>query len=305
MGAYRHRATWRNITFNARYTDDATPRDQLAALVSPSKVHEDYYLDEFDINRVTTQDYREFRQFLEGAEPNEAFEGIRALTGVGKIDAPSYARLEDMAWDLNEAFSTSGARIAAAAADPKGVLPFDFKRDSVGGIKALRFYCRPGPGRPAWIGRAKGGLVRPYSFQLIAFDPFAYDVAETQTALANLAGGNNTVTNPGNTYTKPKIRITFSGAGNAALALANTTTGRTLTLNLSGTAPNPPANGEVWIIDVRTSKMYRLSDSANRYGSRLSGFISEMFLQAGANTITWSSSTGITSVRFDYRGAYA
>lgn len=304
MGAYRHRASFRSITFNEHLTDDTTPRDDPASIIE-AKLNDSYYLDEFDISRVSVQDYRELRQFLEGAEPNEAFEGVRALSGAGIINAQTYGALEDKAWALSEAFSTAGARIAAAAADPKGVLPFDFKRDTVGGVKPLRFYVRPGPGRPFWMGRRKGGLSRPYTFQVIAFDSFAYDVTETQTALGNLAGGNNTVTNPGNIYTKPKIRITFSGAGAATLTLTNSTTGQVMTFNFSGTAPNPPANGEVWIIDVATSKMYRLSDGANRYGSRLSGFISQMFLQAGANTIVWSSSTGITSVRFDFRGAYA
>lgn len=304
MGAYRHRASYRSIAFNEHLTDDATARDDIASVIE-AKLNDSIYLDEFDDSRVSVQDYRELRQFLEGAEPNEAFEGVRALNGAGVINALSYGALEDKTWVLREAFSTSGARIAAAATDPRGVLPFDFKRDSAGGPLALRYYARPGPGRPFVLGRRKGGLSRPYSFQLIAFDSFAYDVAETQTALGNLAGGSNTVTNPGNTYTKPKIRITFSGAGAAVLTLTNSTTGQVMTFNFSGTAPNPPVAAEVWVIDVARSVMYRDSDKASRFGSRLSGFISQMFLQAGANTILWSSATGITSVRFDFRGAYA
>ena len=299
MAVYRHRAIWRSVTFNEHLTDDATPRDQPASLIE-AKLNDSLYLDEFDINRVSTQDYRELRQFLEGAEPNEAFEGIRALTGAGIINALSSGALEDKAWALNEAFSTAGSRIEAMSATPKGVLPFRFKRDTAAGPKSLRFWARPGPGRPIWIGRRREGLSRPFSFQLIAFDPFAYDEAETQTALSSLAGANNTVTNPGNIYTKPKIRITFTGAGPASVTMTNVTTGQVMTFNLSTSA-----NGEVWIIDVASSKMYRESDGANRYSARLTGFISQQFLQPGANTITWSVGTNISQVRFDFRGAYA
>ena len=101
-------------------------------------------------------------------------------------------------------------------------------------------------------------------------------------------------------YTRPQIRITFSGAGAAAVTITNTTTGQSFQANLSTSAA-----AEVWIIDVARSSFYRLSDGANRYSTRLAGFIANMYLQPGANNITWSSATGITSVRFDFRGAYA
>jgi hypothetical protein len=306
VGAYRHQATWRSTTFNEGYADSGVAPDDPAVIVE-SKLNDQITIDELNIQRVSAQDYRELRQYLEGAEPNEAYEGVRAITGQGIIAATNLSTLEDKSWTLNEQFSTAACRLAAAALDPKGVLPFDFKRDTaaVGTTKALRFYCRPGPARPVWIGRRNEGYTRPWSFQLVAFDPFAYDVAETQTALGNLAGGANTVTNPGNIYTKPKIRVTFSGVGANPLTLTNTTTGQTMTFDFSGTAPNPPANGEVWILDVGRATMYRLSDGALRYGARLTGFLSNLYLLPGANNITWSSATGITSVRFDFRGAYA
>lgn len=301
MGAYRHQATWRSTTFNEGYLDTGLTADDPANIVE-AKLNDQITIDELNLQRVSSQDYRELRQYLEGAEPNEAYEGVRAITATGIILATNRATLEDKAWALNEQFSVAACRIAAASLDPKGVLPFDFKRDTTaeGTAKALRFYARPGPGRPVWIGRRGEGLTRPYSFQLVAFDPFAYDQTETQTTLAALTGGNNTVANPGNIYTRPKIRITFSGAGAASVTLTNTTTGQSFVMNLS-----TAANGEVWILDVARSTFYRLSDGANRYSARISGFISQLYLQPGNNTITWSSNTGITSVRFDFRGAYA
>lgn len=303
MSFHRHRCTWRSITFNEHYVDDGTADTDDEANLIEAKLNDAYYLEELQINRVSVQDYRELRQYLEGADPNEAFEGVRALTGAGRIVAPDYATLEDKAWALNEAFSVAACRVAAAAADPKGVLPFDGFRDTlplVNGIPTklpLRFYARPGPGRPLWVGRRQGGHARPFSFQLIAFDPFAYDVGELQSTVA-LGGGS--VTNPGNIYTKPKIRITFSGVGHASLTINNTTTGQSFVINATTSA-----NGEVWVIDVGKGTLTRLSDGANRYSQRVSGFISSMFLQPGSNAFTFANTTNVSSVRIDRRGAYA
>jgi hypothetical protein len=298
VSAHRHRATWRSIDFNRRYLDVGLGPDDPANL-DATYVNSDYYLDLLDIVRVSAQDYREIRQYLEGSEPNEAFEGLRAITGHGRISAASPADLEDKTWAMYEAFSVAACRVAAQMTDPKGVLPFDFKRDSAGSAKALRFWCRPGSGRPVVVGRAREGLVRPFVFQLLAMDPFAYDAAETTTALIDLAGGNNTVTNPGNMYTKPKIVIAFSGAGAASVTLTNATTGQAFGLNLSTFAA-----GNTLTIDVGKSTMFDQA-AVDKYGVRLSGFISSMILAPGPNTITWSSATNISSVTFYFRGAYA
>jgi hypothetical protein len=298
VSAHRHRSTWRNITFNRRYLDVGLAPDDPANL-DPNYVNSDYYLDLLDIVRVSAQDYREIRQYLEGSEPNEAFEGLRAITGHGRISAASPADLEDKTWAMYEAFSVAACRVAAATMDPKGVLPYDFKRDSAGGALPLRFWCRPGSGRPVVVGRAREGLVRPFIFQLLAMDPFAYDVTQTSVALGDIAGGNNVIAVPGNMYTKPKITIAFSAAGAASVTLTNVTTGQSLGLNLSTFV-----NTNSLVIDVARSSIVNQA-GANKYSVRLSGFLSSLVLLPGNNTITWSSATGISSVTFAFRGAYA
>lgn len=303
MSAHRHQATWRSLIFNRRYLDNGSYKPDNPANLVASYVNSDYYLDSLDISRVSVQDYREMRQFLEGAEPNEAFEGVRALNGVGRIVAANAADLEDKAWAMNESMSVAAVRMAAQATTPKGVLPFSFKRDTapvtgvenVPGVKALRFYCRPGPGRPVIIGRVREGLVRPFSFQLIAFDPFAYDETETQTA-PSLAGGN--VTNPGNTYTRPRIYLTMAGAGDATFTITNTTTGKVLVLNMT------TATATSYWIDVARGMIVSLA-GANNYSKRVSGFVSDQFLVPGANAYTFANTGNVTSARFDFRGAYA
>ena len=305
MSAHRHQATWRSLIFNRRYNDAGTANPDNPANLNLTYVNSDYYLDSLDISRVSVQDYREMRQFLEGAEPNEAYEGVRALNGVGRIVASDVADLEDKAWALNEAMSVAACRVAAQATDPVGVLPFSFKRDTspVTGVekipatKALRFYARPGPGRPVAIGRVREGLVRPFSFQLIAFDPFAYDETLTQTTLTGTGG---TVTNPGNIYTRPKIRITFTGGGSATLTITNSTTGKTVVINAS-----TAANAEVWEIDTARGTFKRTSDNSDRYSKRVSGFLADDWLQPGANTIALSDMTNVSGIRYDFRGAYA
>lgn len=297
MSIHRYQATWRSITFNT-HLDNTGAVDNPASLVE-NNIASRYALDACEVNRVSVQDYRELRQFLEGGEPNEAFEGVRAINGSGRIVGSSPGDLEDKSWNLNEAFSVAACRLAAQALTPKGVLPFSFRRDIVGGNRQLRFYARPGPGRPVWVGRRTEGLIRPFSFQLIAFDPFAYEEAATNTNLANLAGGNNTVSNPGNIYTRPIIVVTFSGAGGASVTLANATTGKSLVLDLSAMA-----NLQTLTIDPARGTIVR-DNGSDQYSKRLSGFISDLFLNPGNNTITWSAATGVSQVQFQVRGAYA
>lgn len=304
MAPHRHQATWRSLIFNRRYLDNGSYNPDNPANLVTTYLDSDYYLDSLDITRVSVQDYREMRQFLEGAEPNEAYEGVRALNGLGRIVAADVADLEDKTWTMYEQFSVAACRIAAQATDPVGVLPFSFKRDTspttglekVPATKALRFYCRPGPGRPIVIGRVREGLVRPFSFQLIAFDPFAYDDSETQTT-PSLSGG--TVSNPGNVYTRPKLLITMAGAGSATFTITNSTTGKALVIDMSASG-----SGQ-YRIDVARGTIVGVGSGTNYYSKVTSGFITDMWLQPGSNTIAFSNTTNVTSVRFDVRGAYA
>lgn len=295
MSIHRYQATWRSITFNT-HLDNTGLVDDPTHLVE-ANIASRYALDACEINRVSVQDYRELRQFLEGGEPNEAFEGVRAINGSGRIVGNSPGDLEDKSWALNEAFSVAASRAAAVAATPKGVLPFSFRRDIVGGNRQLRFYARPGPGRPVWVGRRTEGLIRPYTFQLIAFDPFAYEEALTTTNLG-IGGGN--VTNPGNIYTSPIIQITQSGAGSATFTMTNTTTGQSIVLNLSTLGA-----GTNVAIDVARSTIASTSGLTNRYFTRVSGFASSLILNPGVNAWTFASTINVTNIAFLFRGAYA
>jgi hypothetical protein len=296
----RYKSTWRGTTFNPQY-DDSGLVDDPAHLLKAQMVLPRYVLDEVNTQRLSAQDYRELRQFGEGAEPNEAFEGVRAITAKGTMFGTNIGNLEDLAWGLNELFSIAAVRAAAVGATPKGLLPFSFRRAITDGVtsRALRFYCRPGTARPVWIGRRGSGLARPFSWQLIAFDPFAYDDVATNTNLGNLAGGANNVANPGNLYTKPTIVITFSGAGGAAVVLTNTTTGKTFTMDLSAFIA-----AQTLTLNPSASTMVR-NDGTDMYSKRVAGFLSDFVLNPGANNITWSAGGGITSVQFQVRGAYA
>lgn len=304
MSFHRHQATWRSITFNKRYADTnplVGPDDP--ANLAAAYVHHDYYLETLDITRVSVQDYRELRQFLEGAEPNEAYEGLRAITGRGRIVAASHGELEDMTWALYEQFSVAACRVAAIGADPPGVLPFDGKRDHIAaGVNSplpLRFYCRPGVGRPVIVGRTREGLARPYAFQLLAFDPFAYSPTLHATALPDLTGNDNVLVNAGNVYTKPRFVIVMSGAGGNPVTITNWTTGQSITLNLSGALA-----GQTYSLDVGRSSWLR-EDGSNQYQVRLTGFLSDMLMLPGNNAIRVSPATGITSVTVQWRDAWA
>jgi hypothetical protein len=304
VSAHRFPSTWRSIGFNGVYDGTGLVDDpaHVGQGAQAAFAESDYRLESLDLVRVSVQDYREMRQYLEGAEANEAYEGVRMLLLRGRILASSIGDLDDKTWAMYEAFSPAACRQAFLANDPAGVGPFDFSRAIVGGtgIRALRFYARPASGRPIIIGRAREGLSRAFLAQLVAFDARAYSQALSSSVLANLAGGANVVTNAGNIYAHPRLKVAMSGVGVAGIIVANTTTGQQIGLDLSGMA-----GGETLVIDTATSKMYRLSDSANRYSARTAGYISQFVLQPGANSLTWSLGTNITSVTVEYRDAYA
>lgn len=310
MSAHRYQSSFNGITFNRQLrVDGATHYEGLYApddeqRLDPTYAQSDYRLESLDLTRVTVEDFREMRQFLEGAEANESYEGVLFGLGRGVIHGSTPADLEDKTWGLRAAFSPALVRIAAQATDPVGSLPFDFSVDTAGptppdlyAYSRRRLYCRPAIGRPIVVGRMREGLSRRFLFQVISFDPKVYAQTETQQAMT-LAGQN--VTNAGNFYTYPKIRITFSGAGSATLTITCTTTGQVFVINAS-----TAAGGEVWIIDTKTSKVYRSSDSANRYSQRVSGYMSQLYLPPGVSAWTITNTGGLTSVRFDFRSAWA
>lgn len=285
MSAHRFQSTWRSLIFNRRF-DDSGVVDDPAHLVDAYK-ESDYQLNRLDISRVSEQDYRELRQFLEGAEPNEAFEGMRLINGEGVILASSVADLEDKTWAMDEAFSIAACRMAFATNDPPGVDAFKFKRATATapGYLALQFLCRPGMGRPLILTRRGEGKSRAFSFQLIAFDPFAY--GQTLHSVA-CAVGATAVTNAGNIYTKPQF--VFAGAG--AATITNSTTGQAFSLT-------SPAGG--CTLDVARGTIVKTTGGAYGYDARVSGFLSQMFLVPGANSIVMAG-IGCT-VKF--RDAYA
>lgn len=302
MSAHRYQATWRSITFNRYYLntgvigDFGNPVDGVD--VDPLYANSDYRLDALDLAHVTALDFREIKQHLEGAEANEIFEGIRVITGQGRILGASPADLEEKTWALFEAFSPAACREAFKNNDPPGVGPFIFRRDSPTGAKVLCFWCRPGIGRPVVVGRAREGLVRSYQFQLVAMDPFAYSNTLTQTTLT--PGGSTNVTNNGNVYTMPKFRLTWSGAGASSVTISNTTTGKSFSFNASSATA-----GQVWIFDTKRALMYLESNGTNLYGNRLSGFLVDLYLQPGVNNISVSPATGLSNAQCEFRDAYA
>lgn len=290
--AHRFKATWRSITFNEHYDDSGIvddPAHVTIGLLDKTELHR------FEAVQVTVADYRELRQYLEGADPNEAYEGIRMLRLRGAVHGSTWGKLEDRVGALEDAFSVAGCRVAFAANDPPGLGPFDFKLESQSAPVARRFYCRPATGRPIVIGQSGGGLTVPYVAELVAFEPFMYRQSE-ETPVALPA----TVTNPGSLYARPRYEIAFSGAGATNLTITNTTTGQAFVINAS-----TAATGETWVLDTATGTMYRSSDKANRYGARVSGWLSSMFLVPGANVLTTANASGVSSINCKYRAAYA
>lgn len=295
MSAHRYPATWRSLTFNQRY-DGTGLVDDPAHLVE-AFVNSDYYLESLDPTGVQAIDFRELRQLAEGAEANQAFEGVRTWVARGRIVAISPADLEDKTWAMYEALSPAACRMASGALTPPNVLPFNFSRATAGGSLLLRFYARPSIGRPLVVGRIREGLIRPFIFGLVSMDSRVYDQAEQSVALGNLVGGTNTLTNSGNLYAHPTIEVVLSAGGGSTVTVTNTTTGQVFALDLSAESAG------TFLIDCQRATITKAG--VNKYGVRKTGFLLPFVLVPGANVITWSVNTGTTSVTFKWRHAYA
>jgi len=294
MGAHRYQSTWRSLIFNRVYDDSGFVDDP--SRLNRAYLNDDYRLESLDLTSVQTLDFREIRQHMEGADPNQSFEGVRMVIGSGLIMGLDAASLEDKTWAMYEAFSPASCRAASIATTPKGVLPYAFKRATVGGSKSLLFYAKPAAGRPVVVGRMREGLSRRFMFQLVATDPFAYDAALTQTTLT---GAGGIVTNPGNIYTRPRIVVTMSGAGSASFTIANSTTGvANMVISMSS------ATAQAYTLDTLLSS-YVDAGNVDRTGWISSGYPTNHILVPGANTIALTNMTNVASVRFDFRGAYA
>lgn len=305
MSAERYPASWgvggltTPVYFNRVYDGSGYP-DQPGKQVAAYR-DSDIRIEALDLTRVTVEDYRELRQFLEGADLNESFEGVLVATMDGVIHGSSHGDLEDKAWLMRAAFSPAVCRIASVSLDPPGLLPLDFSVDTpeAAGVpvpSARRLYAKPSIGRPIIVGRARSGKSRRFRLQLVG-QPAVFSQTLHQQAVV-LAGQN--VTNAGSAVSRGKIRITFNGAGNAALTITNTTTGKAFVINAT-----TAANNEVWILDVERSKLYRSSDSADRFSQRVSGWLSDLWLPVGVSNWVVTNTGGVASVRIDFRDAWA
>lgn len=287
--AHRYRAGWRSIVFNEQLDDSGITDDE--AHVN-TQLQSYQALTQFDPTRVETTDYRELRQWLEGAEANEAYEGVMVVLGDGIIMGASPADLEDRAAAMRAAFSAASVRIAAQDQTPEGVLPFTFKRATAAGSLALQVYARPTSGRPVMIGRRDEGLSRRFRFSLTAFDARFY--SQVQQEVAASTAGSTVLTNAGDMYTHPTI-VVVAGAG----ATIKVTIGGLNSVTFTGVAAG------TWTLDPRRSTIVRSSDGANGMQYRTAGFLSSLFLMPGANTFDTTGSSGLTSVTAKFRDAYA
>jgi len=306
MSAHRHRATYNGILFNGIFGgDDPEDGTQQDLTYEDS----DFRLYELDATRLSVSDLHEMRQWMEGATPNESFEGIRLLNGRGLILGKTPGDVEDRAWALGAAFSPANVMqastqglVASFPDEPIGVLPFDVRRDRDGlSPLGLRWYCRPFIGRPIVIGKSGEGLSRPFQFQLVSFVPTAFGQDLRFVPLADRSGGANVVTNDGTATTMPQVQIILSGHGNATTTLHNETTGQIVVFDLSaGLNPFPR---QLWVMADQGEIIDTVRDS--RYFIRKAGFVTNLYLVPGSNIITWDKPSNVTSVTFVYRDAYA
>lgn len=291
MSAHRYRATWRSILFNGLYDDSGIV--EVASHLNAAYRKSDYRLESLLWGPVETNDYREVRQFEEGGEANEAYEGVMRGIARGVIYGLTHADLEDRDLALREAFSVSSCRIDSVANDPPGLHPFDFKQASASspGYLALRVYARPASGRPVVISQMREGLSRRFTISLVSFDPRQY--SQDATSVSAATNGSTTILPVGNTYTLPRIVIVSAGSGHFVL-----------TLNGAAVMEFTGLPAGTWTIDCARSTITK-ADGTNGMQYRTGGFISNGRLLAGSNTFVTTGSSALTSVTVVYRDAWA
>lgn len=297
--AHRYQAGWNGITFNEHYTANDGNVDGSGTGVNLDLLDKTT-LEALQDVQLQVADYREMRQYLEGTDPNEAYEMIRLLRMQGRIFGSTWGKLEDRKLALDGAFSVAATRLAFMNNNPKGLaaLTFRIAQEAAPGYADRLYYCRPAGAHPIVIARQGMGLVLPYTAELIAFDTKMYDAALSSQAL--LTNGNpTTCTNGGNAVTMPKLVIVLSGSGSNPVTLTNTTTGQAMTFNFAGLGAG------TYTLDCTGKTSFTKADGTNVYSTRLSGWMSQMFFTAGANAITWSGATGVSSVTAQWRSAWS
>lgn len=300
MSAHRWQALWRSLVFNEHY-DNTGKVDDPAHLIR-AKLKSHYRLESLDLTRVEATDYRELRQWLEGAEANEAYEGVLVAIGHGRIIGADAADLEDKTAAFRDAFSIASCRLEAQTADPVGVLPFDFRRDTnfpaardpsgaVLGYLNQRIYARPASGRPVVIGKMREGLVRPFQFALAAFDPRIYD--PTIITVTGATAGLVSTGSPGTLDTPPTITFVCNASGHIKITLNGM-----LAFEANGIAAG------TWTLDGNKG-LFTKADGTNGMQYRTAGYLSNLRFLPGGNAIDTTGSANLTSVTIQYRDAYA
>ncbi len=297
ISAHRYQATWNGVTFNSHYDNTGAVDDPAHVTIATM---DKTTLEALQDVQIQVSDYRELRQYLEGVDPNEAFEGARLLRLSGRLYGTTWGKLEDRKLAMDAAFSVAACRFAFAGNTPKGLAPLNFRiaRDAAPGYADRCYFCRPATARPMVIARQGQGLVVPYLGELVAFDPRMFSQSEQNLSMT-LLGGGNVVANSGTIYTSPRFVIVLSGAGSNPATLTNSTTGQVMTFNFSGLAAG------TYTLDTWGRGSFTKADGSNVYSTRLSGWITQMFLAPGNNTLTWTGNTALTSVTVYWRSAWA
>lgn len=171
----------------------------------------------------------------------------------------------------------------------EGFVPLDFTTPSVSGNLACRYYVRTNRAVEPIILDVAPRQEALFSLEFLLRDPRRYLQAETTLV------GDGTATNSGNYKTWPTLQVDLTGAGSATFKIDNTTTGKSLTLDLSGQS----AGAQV-LVDMSRKRV--TSNAVEAPGLVVAG---DFFpLMPGGNSITYTNITNTTRT-LKWRSAFA
>jgi len=253
-------------------------------LNNPSDVSDDTYELNTVAGMTVVDAIAELRPEGDGMEVYDARKVSRLVRIEGVIRAPTLARFYDKVKLLAKTFDP--ALVSLNNPTVNGFLALDFtvltEDDATypDGLVLSRYYCRPRT-LVEPIDSQYSGTASAFNIELQLRDPRRY--LQTTTSLA----GTGTAANTRADYPSfPTVTITATGAGSATYSVANTTLGKTLTLNLSGLV-----NNDVVVVDMEKKSITKNGTATP------SLYVSGDYwrLDPGNNTVTVSNPTNVTT----------
>ena len=232
--------------------------------------------------------------------PNGTIYAAGSFTSIGGVNANLIAQYNGVAWTpLGTGLSGGGASVSALRMLPDGTVLAAGAFTTAGGITTVQNIAR-------WNGSAWVFLDVDIGWTSVRAIATKIDgtlaIGGTGLTSTGSAGANTTITNLGTARAYPTVVVKGPTSGTSRIyQIANTTTGRTIYLNLTMSL------GETATLVFQPDNLSFTSDFQGNIAGAILGGSNEadFFLQPGANAISFFSADATVAATIAWRTAYA